>query len=150
MRVLGGLVFMGVLMLVSLNPARSSDAFVYEYDGSFEDAIFEVREAIVERGLTIDYVSHIGKMLARTKNDVGGKQDIFNNAKIFVFCSASISRRAMESNPFNIVHCPYNIFVIENIGVNKKVLIGHRDFPDGSMQEVELLLKGIARDVVGD
>ena len=40
----------------------------------------------------------------------------------------------------NIMHCPYGIFVAEREGA---VLIGHRDYPDGPMQEVEALLDDI-------
>jgi hypothetical protein len=52
-------------------------------------------------------------------------------------CSAAISRRVMEADPMNIVHCPYSIFVAEMDG---EVMIGHRAYPDGPMQEVEAML----------
>ena len=149
MKICRALVFLGMFLLVPHKPAVSGDVVTYVYDGTFDDAIFELREAIVGRGLKVDYVSHVGDMLNRTKDDVGGTRDIFANAKIFVFCSAAISRRAMEADPLNIVHCPYTVFVAQMSGKDGKVLVGHPDFPDGAMDEAERLLQDIAREVTG-
>jgi hypothetical protein len=71
---------------------------------------------------------------------------IFDDADIFLFCSAAISRRVMEADPMNIVHCPYSIFVAEMDG---EVMIGHRAYPDGPMQEVEAMLDSIILDARG-
>jgi uncharacterized protein (DUF302 family) len=123
------------------------EAIVYDFDGSFDDATFGVESAIVGRGLVIDYVSHTGEMLARTAEDVGSEVEIFDQADIFLFCSAVLSRKVMEMDPMNIVHCPYAIFVAERDG---KVMIGHRDYPDGPMEEVEALLDDIVREAGGE
>jgi hypothetical protein len=47
----------------------------------------------------------------------------------------------------NIAHCPYGIFVAERDGA---VIVGHRTYPEGPMQEVEALLDDIVREAVGD
>ena len=91
----------------------------------------------------IDSVSHVGEMLARTGEDTGSDVVIFDGADIFQFCSAVISRQVMEADPMNVVHCPYGIFVTDRGG---EVLIGHRDYPDGTMQVVEDLLSSIASE----
>ena len=85
-------------------------------------------------------------MLARTAADVGSDVKIFEAADIFLFCSAKVSRAVMEADPMNIVHCPYTIFVIEKDG---KVEVGHRNYPDGPMKQVEGLLSDIVADAVG-
>ncbi len=145
-----GLALMASAVVVAfMGTARADDAVLYEYDGSFDDATFETTEAIIGQGLKIDYVSHVGDMLARTKADVGGEKDIFANAEIYVFCSATISRRVMEADPLNVVHCPYNVFVIQMAGDNGKTYVGHRNYPDGPMQEVEDLLIKIAKEATG-
>ncbi|MEQ8666751.1 MAG: DUF302 domain-containing protein [Rhodospirillales bacterium] len=137
------------LALAVAGDADAGEAVLYPYEGAFEDATFETREAILGQGLTIDYVSHVGEMLARTKEDVGGTTDIFANAEIYVFCSAVVSRRVMEADPMNVAHCPYNMFVIQMPGDDGAVYVGHRDLPDGSMQEVEDLLRAIALEATG-
>ncbi len=110
-KMLMGVAVLGLFFL--LQDAHADNAILYEFDGSFEDATFLTKEAIIGQGLTIDYVSHVGEMLARTKNDVGGSKDIFQNAEAYLFCSASISRRVMEKDPMNVAHCPYSVFVIQ-------------------------------------
>lgn len=118
----------------------AQDVITYDFDGSFDDATFAMESAIIDRGLVIDLISHVGDMLNRTGADVGSDTEIFTNADIFLFCSAAVSRRVMEADPMNIVHCPYSIFVAET---DDGVMLGHRAYPDGPMQEVEALLDAI-------
>ncbi|MDA0186146.1 MAG: DUF302 domain-containing protein [Proteobacteria bacterium] len=132
--------FLGLVMAGLPQIAVAQDAITYPFDGSFEDASFAIENAIIDRGLVIDYTSHVGDMLNRTRADVGSDVAIFDNAQIFLFCSAAVSRRVMEADPMNIMHCPYGIFVADMGG---EVMIGHRDYPDGPMQEVEALLDAI-------
>jgi uncharacterized protein (DUF302 family) len=126
--------------------ALAEDAFLYPFDGSFEDATFAVESAIVGQGLVIDHVSHVGEMLNRTGADVGSDAMIFKNADIFLFCSALISRQVMEQDPMNITFCPYGIFVVEQ---EDGVIIGHKDYPEGAMQAVENLMQQIVAEAVG-
>ena len=127
-------------------PAMADEATVYEFDGSFDDATFDLESAIIDRGLVIDHVSHTGEMLARTGADVGSDVVLFDGADVFLFCSAVISRKVMEADPMNIAHCPYTMFVIDREGL---VQIGYRNMPDGPMQEVQSLLDDIAREAAG-
>jgi len=138
-----------ILFAVAMNaalvlPAMADEAsVVYDFDGSFDDAAFGVESAILSQGLVIDFVSHTGAMLNRTAEDVGSDTPLFENADIFVFCSAVLSRKVMEADPMNIAYCPYGIFVAEREG---RVMVGYRTYPDGPMQEVQELLDGIAKE----
>ena len=143
-KVIGGV--FATFLTATMSLAQDSST-VYTFDGSFEDATFGVESAIVNKGLVIDLVSHVGEMLNRTGEDVGSDVKLFENADIFVFCSAVISRKVMEADPMNIAHCPYGVFVAEREG---KVLVGYRNYPAGPMQEVQALLDEIAREAVGD
>ncbi len=135
---------MTLLFLAGMaRPAMAADAMTYPFDGSFDDATFAVENAIIERGLVIDYVSKIGEMLNRTAADVGSDVKIFDAADSFQFCSAVLSRKVMEADPMNIAQCPYAIFVIDRGG---KVEIGYRKMPEGEMQQVQALLDEIARE----
>ncbi len=130
--------------------ATADGVKTYEFDGSFDDAAFAVESAIVGEGLVIDYVSHVGAMLNRTQEDVGGTEKLFEKADIYIFCSAVLSRAAMEADPANIAHCPYGIFVAELGDGSGTVQIGYRQMPDGPMQDVEALLDKIAAEAIGD
>ena len=136
----------GLVLIAGTGLAQAEGATVYPFDGSFDDAAFGVESAIVGRGLVIDYVSHTGEMLARTAEDVGSDVVLFDEADIYLFCSAVLSRKVMEADPMNIAHCPYGIFVMQRDG---EVSVGYRDLPEGPMQEVETLLDEIAREAVG-
>ena len=131
-----------IVSLVAAN-AHGQEAVVVPFDGDFDDATFAVENAIVDKGLIIDYVSHVGDMLNRTGADVGSDKILFKEADIFVFCSAVISREVMEADPMNIAFCPYGIFVAEN---DDGVMIGYRKYPEGPMQKVETLLSEIVAE----
>jgi len=127
-------------------PAMANDAAImFDYDGTFDDATFAIEDAIISKGLVIDYRSHTGEMLERTRADVGSDVVIFDAADVFLFCSAAVSRQVMEADPMNVVHCPYSIFVADQAG---KVTIGFRDYPDGPMQVVEDLLTEIVEEAI--
>lgn len=125
----------------------SDHAITYAFDGSFDDATFAVETAIVGQGLVIDYVSHTGEMLERTKGDVGSDVKIFEAADIFLFCSAKISREVMEAEAANISFCPYSVFVTDT---NGEVRVGYRTYPEGEMQKVQALLDGIVQEAVAE
>lgn len=137
-------VFAAIIGMMAV-PAMAQEVVTTPFNGSFEDATFAVENAIVGEGLVIDFTSHVGEMLNRTGADVGSDVKIFDAADIFLFCSAQVSREVMEANPMNIAHCPYSIFVADQDG---EVVIGHRTYPEGEMQKVEVLLDGIVKSAL--
>lgn len=129
--------------------AAAQQTVTYESSESFEDVAFGLESAILDEGLVIDHVSHVGEMLERTRADVGSDVTIFAEADVYSFCSATISREVMEADPMNIAFCPYDIFVAQLAKEPDRVIVGYRSFPDGAMQQVEALLDRIARTAVG-
>ena len=129
--------------------AAAQDMVTYKTDQSFEDITFGVENAILDRGLVVDAVSHVGTMLERTRGDVGSDVVLFENADVYSFCSATVSRKVMEANPMNIVFCPYDIFVAQMADNPGETIVGFRTYPDGAMKEVQSLLDEIARAAVG-
>ena len=134
------------ILMCLASPLAAQDSTVYGVNGSFEDATFGVEQAIVGRGLVVDWVSHTGEMLERTRAATGSDVVLFDNADIYMFCSASLSRKMMEADPANIAHCPYAVFITDR---NGKVQVGYRNQPEGPMQEVQALLDEIAREAAG-
>lgn len=113
---------------------------------SFDDTTFALESAIVGRGLVIDYVSHVGEMLERTRADVGSDVVLFTNAEIYMFCSAAVSRQVMEADWHNVAFCPYGIDVIERPG--EEVMIGYMRRDAASMAPVNDLLSALVAEVV--
>ncbi|MCE8547568.1 DUF302 domain-containing protein [Ruegeria pomeroyi] len=140
---------LGAVIALTAGAASAQDAVTYTTTDNFEDVTFGLESAIVGRGLVIDSVSHVGDMLERTRADVGSDVVLFEDAKVFSFCSAALSRKVMEADPMNIVFCPYGIFVAKQPG-SGEVTIGFRQFPEGPMQEVQTLLDEIAREAIGE
>ena len=118
----------------------------FDAEMSFEDASFAVENAIIGAGLVIDSESHVGDMLARTKEDVGGSVDLFAGATVFNFCSADVSRKVMEADPMNLQFCPYGIFVAQAAD-SDTVTVGHQIYPAG-MEPVNDMLDAIIKDAL--
>ncbi|MRU15317.1 DUF302 domain-containing protein [Roseovarius sp. A21] len=127
----------------------AQEMVTYTTDQSFGDVAFGLESAILDKGLVIDHVSHVGEMLERTRADVGSDVVLFTQADTYSFCSASLSREVMEADPMNIAFCPYDIFIAERADNPGEVTVGYRAFPEGEMQKIQELLDGIARAAIG-
>lgn len=114
---------------------------------NFDDVSFGVENAIIDQGFQVANISRVGDMLERTRADLGSDIVLFQNAEIYSFCSATKSRRMMESDPMNIAFCPYNIFVAQ-LPESDQVTVGFRQFPDGVMQEIQTLLDEIVQEAI--
>lgn len=148
------------LILPTLSPAFAQSIpegiTAYQVEAEFEDVRFDLENAIINQGLVIDYVSHIGDMLSRTAQDVGAEKQIFIEAQSMLFCSAEMSRKAMEADAINIAYCPYSIFVYEQPDASGTVTVGYRkltetgsDASRAAIANVNALLDGIAREAAG-
>ncbi|MDF1716766.1 MAG: DUF302 domain-containing protein [Antarcticimicrobium sp.] len=137
-------------MVLAAQGAAAQEMVRYTTDQSFDDVAFGIENAILDAGLVVDHVSHVGTMLERTREDVGSDKVLFSQADVYSFCSAKVSRSVMEADPLNIVYCPYDIFVAELADKPGEVIVGYRQFPEGAMQEVQAMLDGIARAALGE
>lgn len=138
-------------------PAQAGEApegvTVYEISGTFEDVRFELENAIVNRGYVIDYVSHIGTMLDRTGEDVGSETQIFTDAQSMLFCSANLSRKAMEADAYNIAYCPYSVFLFETPSNPGTVTVGYRHLPATGSEESRTAIgnvNGLLEEIVSE
>ncbi|MCL3881883.1 DUF302 domain-containing protein [Marivita sp. GX14005] len=126
-----------------------AETITYDTDQSFEDVSFGLESAILDAGLVIDSISHVGDMLERTRQDVGSDVVLYEKADVYSFCSAQVSREVMEDDLMNIAYCPYDIFVMVRADNPDTTTIGFRGFPDGSMKKVEELLDRLSRAAIG-
>lgn len=152
---LGAIAVLTTLTALAAAPAVAQEVRTYSKTADYDDVRFELTNAIIDRGLTIDYNGHIGKMLDRTGADVGSDKPIYKAAEFFTFCSAKLSRQMMETDARNIAFCPYVVFIYESVGEPGVVVVGYRR-PSGSgspetkgaLAEVDALLDGIAREAL--
>jgi uncharacterized protein (DUF302 family) len=130
---------------------------IFAVEGDFEDVRLDLENAIVNRGLVIDYQAFVGDMLNRTGPDVGAERQVYTRADTLQFCSAILSRRTMEADPANLAFCPYIVFVYEEHGAEGTIHVGYRRLPEagdeesrGALFEVNALLDEIVRDAIGE
>jgi uncharacterized protein (DUF302 family) len=97
--------------------------------GAFKDVRQDVEDAIIAEGLKIDFNGHVAQMLERTGADIGSTRAIYKGAEYFAFCSAKLSRDALEADAANLGICPYVVFVYETAAEPGKIHIGYRRPP---------------------
>ena len=112
----------------------------------FEDTRDAIVLAIENRGLVVNYTSHIADMLERTGADIGAARKVFDKAEIIEFCSAGLSRKMMEADPHNIVLCPFAISVYTLPGDSKGTWVAYRKPQGKAAKMVEGLLREIAAE----
>lgn len=134
-----------MLPAVTPQPANAGGVISYTVDQPIEDVLFSLENEIIDRGLVIDNVSHVGAMLDRTAADVGAKEKVFFRAEVYSFCSATLSRKVMEINPMNLAYCPYTIFAFTTPDRMDQTTVGFNDYPENEMQQVEDFLNDIVR-----
>ncbi|WP_436638028.1 DUF302 domain-containing protein [Microbaculum sp. FT89] len=124
----------GAVMVAGLG-ARGSDAPVMAEDagdlvyqtvqGDFGDVTLAVEDAIVNRGLVVDYHGFLSKMLERTSEATGGAT-VLAQAEWFQFCSARLSQAMIAADPRNVGYCPYSIVVYELAASPGTIHVGYR------------------------
>jgi hypothetical protein len=135
--------------------AQDTALRIQSRQAGYDDVKFELQNAIVNRGLVVDFNGDVGGMLARTGADVGSARPVYTRAEYFTFCSAKLSRATMEADPANVGFCPYVVFMYETAAQPGTVKVGYRPIqPHGSeavraaLQEVNRLLDGIVNDAL--
>ncbi len=123
----------------------------------YDEVRQDLEDAIINRGYVVDYNAYIGDMLSRTAADVGAAKAVYTNAEAMQFCSAVLSRKAMEADPMNIAYCPYVLFVFERADTPGTVTVGHRKLGDGqsaasaeALGVIDAVLTEIVEEAAGE
>ncbi len=151
-----GLLTLNVSVQAAKKPiSKTKERVTYKVTGDFDEVRDQLQAAIGGKGIKINNVSYIGKMLIRTGKDLGFKKQIYTKAQAFEFCSATHSRFTMEADPHNIVFCPYIISVYElanekgtvYMTYRRPAIIGSRASKK-SLRGVEKLIEDIAQEAL--
>lgn len=136
-------ILVSCLLAVFLADARAEDwTERRQLSGGFEEIKEAIVTAIENRGLVINYTSHMADMLKRTGSDLGSDRVIYDRAEIVEFCSAGLSRRMMEADPHNIVLCPFALAIYQLPG-ERKTWVAFRRPMGGAAPAVTNMLRGI-------
>ena len=131
------------LVVATTASAQSPPVKVVKASEPFDEVRQNVEDAVIKRGLVIDYTARIGDMLDRTAKDVGAARKIYAKAQAVQFCSAVLSRRTMEADPANIGFCPYVVFVYALEGEPGAAYVGYRPLPSSGSAESQAALKAV-------
>jgi len=134
---------LAIALLFAATPLAAQNMTSVTIPEPLDDMEFAVESAILDMGLTIDFTSHSGEMLERTRVDVGSDEVLFSGATIYNFCSARVSRQVIEADINNITFCPYSIFLYSTPDNPDETIIGHQTYPGETMQPANNLLDKI-------
>lgn len=133
----------------------TEDVKQFQTQGEFSDVKEFLSQSIAGRGIKISSTSYISKMLNRTREAVGGEKSIYKNAEAIGFCSATLSRQMMESNPHHIVFCPYTIVIYELTEQPGTIFLAYRrpfyrdsKANDQTLNDIDELLSGIIAETL--
>lgn len=147
------------ISILAFTPVLAKDMqgiTLYEVKMSFDEVRQDLEDSIVNRGYVIDYNAKIGDMLERTGGDVGATRKIYSKAETMQFCSAVLSRKAMEAEPSNIAYCPYALFVYAKADAPGTSVVGFRRLSEtgsessiAALKEINAVLDEIVREAAG-
>jgi len=115
-----------VVSFCFFSAAQASQISEIKVEAEFDNVLQDLSDAIINRGYKIDYQAFVGDMLKRTGADIEGSKPIYKDAQLLQFCSAVLSRKAMEADPANLAFCPYILFVYERVDEAGQVRVGFR------------------------
>ena len=122
-----GLFFAFFLALQAGPAAAEADIVTREIAGAeFEDVTFALVDAIAAEGITPPSLSEFSDMLRRTAPDLGHSPALFDQARIYTFCSASAAARLSAESPHHIVLCPLSIAVYRIAADSPVIHLGYR------------------------
>ncbi|MEO9877676.1 MAG: DUF302 domain-containing protein [Anderseniella sp.] len=126
--------------------------------GDFDEVFGDLQDAIINRGLVIDYVGDVGKMLERTAEAAKGSDTKapYLNARYLQFCSAVLTHEAVGADVRNLAMCPYVVFAYQTRADPGEVSVGYRQIslaPAATSQtaqaKVHDLLQAVVNEAVG-
>ena len=96
--------------------------------GDFDEVFGDLQDAVINRGLVIDYVGDVGKMLERTAEAATDSDTAtpYLNARYLQFCSAAITHEAVGADVHNLAMCPYVVFAYQTRAAPGEISLGYR------------------------
>lgn len=141
----------------SMNAKAAGDEIVtYSVKANYDDVMFDLTEALTNKGLVVNFKAHVANMLNRTAKDVGATRNVYRHGMVLEFCSAKLSRAAMEADPRNMAFCPYTMFIYETVAKPGHVTVGYRRLTGGTspaskkaLAAVNKVLESMVREAAG-
>lgn len=126
----------------SAEPVKTTEHQVlFKTEGVFDEVKENVRLAIENQGLVINYTAQVGDMLERTGNDLGFTDHTYLAGDVMEFCSADLTRKMVAADPSNLVFCPYAVHLYELAAEPGVIYVGYkRPMPVGNEESQAALM----------
>lgn len=96
----------------------------------YDDVFQDLQDAVIQKGLVIDYIGHTNTMLTRTSEVASVEKSEhptpYLNANYVQFCSSALTHEAVAANPYNLATCPFVIFLFETHEKPGRIAVGYR------------------------
>ena len=126
LRLVASIMPLVMVLATPLAPAFAQDIVTRTKQGTFDDVRFELGNAVIATGVSVQSEGNIAAMLGRTATDVGATETVYSRAEFIAFCSAKYSRAMMEADPTNIAFCPFVVFAYETTAKPGEIVVGYR------------------------
>ncbi len=141
--------------IASADSHTSPGYSIHKINAGFDDVFNELKDVLINKGLVIDLVGHVDKMIERTADVTKsvteeGSKSPYKSAKYVLFCSAKLTQKAVSASPENLGICPYIVFAYETktepgitrVGYRKPILGASRTTQNVT-KEVNAFLQSI-------
>lgn len=127
---------------------EASGYSINKISAGFDDVFAELQDVVVNKGLVIDLVGHVDKMIERTAGVTksvteAGSKSPYKSAKYILFCSAKLTQRAVSASPENLGICPYIVFAYETKAEPGVTRVGYRQPILGASRTTKKVTKEI-------
>lgn len=136
--------------------AAGDEIVTYSVKGEYGDVLFDLNDALTNKGLVVNFKAHVARMLNRTAKDVGATRNVYKDGMVLEFCSTKLSRAAMEADPRNMAFCPFTMFIYETLAKPGHVTVGYRKLTGGkspaskkALAAVNKVLESMVREAAG-
>lgn len=104
---------------------------INKINAGFDDVFSELQDVVINKGLVIDFIGHVDKMIERTAEVTGsvtesGSKTPYIAAKYILFCSAKLTQKAISASTENLGICPYVVFAYETKAEPGVTRVGYR------------------------
>lgn len=115
-----------LLFLFQVATAANNAVVTRKVEGDYYDIANDIRMGIIGKGINIAHELPASDMLNRTAAAYGYKNNTYEHARTFEFCSALLSHKLARQDPENIVLCPFTISVYTLASEPEYVRISYR------------------------
>lgn len=141
-----------IVTILAPTTVQANAYYVATTENAFDEVVFAIESAIIDRGLVIDFQGDSGGMLARTA-EVNKVESPYSNARYFNFCSSALTHVAVAANAGNIAICPYVVYAYQLSDSPETTHIGYRKpagVSDEASQAVLTEIANLLRSIVDE